>query len=293
MLLMVYLCWGSTAPAMRIAVATLPPWTMMATRFLVAGSVLWLFVRWRKVALPSGREWAACAITGIILLVTSNGVFAWSLQYIPAGLGSLFFSLTPLWMALFGWLLYREQLTLLAGAGLVLGLAGMAYLIAPGGAVHPAVWPTVAALWSSVGWAFGSLAQRWFSVTDIVQSSAMQMLCACPVLWLIGHVVGEHVTTALMQPIPLLGLAYLAIFGSIVGYSSYLWLMRNVSTTLASTYNYVNPIVAVTIGTLLLHETLSVRTLIGGAVIIFGVALMIAAGRTSVAASQAPLPAEL
>ncbi|MEO6990470.1 MAG: EamA family transporter, partial [Candidatus Baltobacteraceae bacterium] len=138
----VYVFWGATAPAMRVAVATLPPFAMAAIRFAVAGGILWTWVRLRGVPLPSAREWRAAAITGVILLVAANAVFAWCLQTIPSGIGSLFFSLAPLWMAIFAAVLFGERLTLPAALGLALGFGGMAYLIAPHGAVHFPFLPT-------------------------------------------------------------------------------------------------------------------------------------------------------
>jgi drug/metabolite transporter (DMT)-like permease len=276
-LLAVYVFWGSTAPAIRIGVASLPPWYMAGIRFLIAGGLLWLYVRARRVPLPTRGEWGGAAITGGFLLVLGNGVFTWCLQFIPSGIGALFFSLSPLFMAIFAFLLFRERIARFSAVGIALGFGGMVYLVAPSGASPLPLVPTIAAVFCSISWALGSVLQRRFVARDVVQASAMQMLVAGAVLTILGLARGEHLTLSSFQPHAVGALVFLIVCGSIVGYSCYLWLMRNVSTTLASTYAYVNPVVAIAIAVLLLHEALSPRTVVAGIVIVAGVALMVAA----------------
>jgi drug/metabolite transporter (DMT)-like permease len=273
-LLAVYVLWGSTAPAMRVAVQSLPPWYMAASRFLLAGGILWLYVRWRRVPMPTPREWGGAVVTGGILLVLGNGMFAWCLQYMPSGIGALFFSLPPIFMAGFAFWFYRERLALTAAAGLVLGLGGMVYLIAPSGSAALPLWPVAVAIFSSVMWALGSVAQRWFAASDVVQASALQMLCGGAMLAVLAAVSGERIDAASLPPVAIGSVLYLTVFGSIVGYSCYVWLMRNVPTTLASTYSYVNPVVAIAIGVGLLHERLSAHEIIASVVMLLGVAMI-------------------
>ena len=274
-LALVYVLWGSTAPAIRVAVATIPPFAMVAVRFGIAGTLLWTWSRFRKTPLPNAREWRGAALTGVALLVASNGVFAWIEQYVPSGLGSLFFALAPLWMAIFGFALYRERLTRVAACGLALGLAGMIYLYSPSGAQNLPLVPTALGVFTSVAWAFGGIVQRRLATSDLVQMSAMQMLVASGVLAIVAAASGEHLTGAQFTPPALGALAYLVVFGSIVGFSAFLWLMNHVPTTLASTYSYVNPIVSIAIGVGLLHERFDVHYAIGAAIIIAGVAAMV------------------
>jgi len=285
-LVAVYVLWGSTAPAIRVAVETLPPWLMAGVRFLIAGSLLWTFVRLRGAPRPTRAEWKGAALTGVALLVLGNGVFAWTLQYLPASIGALFFSISPFFMALFAFVLEGERLSALGAAGLVLGFAGMAYLVAPGGGSSLPLVPTVAATLSAVAWGFGSILQRRFPARNLVQASAMQMLVAGATLVVLGAITGERVSMASMTPHAIMAVLYLVGFGSIVGYSCYLWLMRNVSTTLASTYAYVNPVVAVAIGVTLLHESLTTHTVISAAVIVAGVALMMLAPKPTTSAAR-------
>ncbi len=274
-LALVYVLWGSTAPAIRVAVMTVPPFAMVAIRFGIAGTLLWTWSRFRGTPLPNAREWRGAALTGIALLVASNGVFAWVEQYVPSGIGSIFFALAPLWMALLGFAFYRERLSRLAAFGLALGLAGMVYLYSPSGAQNLPLVPTVLGVATSLAWAFGAMIQRRLAASDLVQMSAMQMLVAAGLLAVVAVGSGERLAVAEFTPAATLAIVFLVIFGSIVGFSAFLWLMNNVSTTLASTYAYVNPIVSIAIGVGLLHERFDWHLAVGAAIILSGVAAMI------------------
>jgi drug/metabolite transporter (DMT)-like permease len=282
MLALVYVLWGSTSPAMKIAVTSVPPFWMAAIRFGCAGSVLWTWCRVRGVPMPTAREWRNAALTGIVLLVLSNAVFASTLQYLPSGIGALVFALAPLWMAVFAFLMFGEKLSGLAVAGLAIGLAGMVFLYSPAGGQQLAAWPSAIALLTSLVWGFGSILQRRLRGGDVVQTSTMQMLAASATLVIFALVSGERLAVADFTAPATGAIAYLVVFGSIVGFSAYLWLMNNVATTLASTYAYVNPVVSLAIGIGLLHEPFSWRLAIGAAVILSGVALMIVAPKGGV-----------
>jgi drug/metabolite transporter (DMT)-like permease len=259
---------------MKVGIASLPPFALAAIRFTIAGSVLWAWCRARGSALPTRMQWRDAALTGMLMLVLSNGLFVWTLQYLPSGIGALFFALAPLWMALLAFAFYGERITPLGAAGLVLGLLGMAYLYLPSGAQHLPVWPTILGVTCSITWAIGSLVQRRLRGADVVQVSAMQMLVAAAALAIAGLVTGERLSLAAFTPSALGALGYLIVFGSLVGFSAYLWLLNNVPTTLASTYAYVNPIVSLAIGIGLLHERFSWPLAAGSAAIVVGVALM-------------------
>jgi len=270
----VYVLWGSTAPAIKIAVATMPPWWLAGFRFAIAGAILWAWVRARGVPMPSAREYGRAALTGTILLVLGNGIFAYALQYIPSGIGALFFALAPLFMAIFAFAFYRERFSALAIAGIGIGFAGMVFLYSPSGGQHLARWPTFLGAFSSLAWALGSIVQRRSRASDVVQMSALQMLFASAILLVMALVGGERLTPAAFNPESIGALAYLIVFGSIVGFSAFLWLLNNVSTALASTYSYVNPVVSLALGIGFLHEAFSMRLGIGAAIIVLGVAVM-------------------
>jgi drug/metabolite transporter (DMT)-like permease len=273
----VYVFWGSTSPAIKVAVATVPPWFLVAIRFACAGGLLWLWARFRGVPLPNRRVWKGAALSGIVLLVLGNGTFSWCLQYIPSGIGALFFALCPLWNALIGAIFYKERLAPLAIAGILLGFGGMAYLVAPGGGENLPLFPTAVGIATSVAWSVGSMIQRRYPATDIAQMSGLQMLIACVFVTAIGALSGERLALAQFTPAATGALLFLIVFGSIVGFSAFVWVARSVPTVLASTYSYVNPIVALAIATFFLHEPLTPHTIIGAATVVAGVALMLLA----------------
>jgi drug/metabolite transporter (DMT)-like permease len=280
----VYVFWGSTAPAIKVAVQSIPPWYMAAVRFLVAGSILWLWARLRREPLPALRDWRGALITGTLLLTLGNGMFAWCLQWMPSGVGSLFFALAPLWNALIGVTFYRERLSPFAIGGILLGFGGMAYLVSPSGAEGLALPLVVVVTASSLAWSAGSMIQRRYPATHFLQMSAMQMLVGFVELSVLGALGGERLSAAEFTPAATGALVFLIVFGSIVAFSAFIWLTRNVETVLASTYSYVNPIVAIAISTLFLHEPLTWHTVLGAAVILSGVALMLSAPRRNGAA---------
>ena len=274
-LALVYVLWGSTAPAIRVAVRTLPPFAMVAIRFGIAGTLLWAWSRFRGTPLPTLREWGLSAATGFALLVLGNGLFAWVELTVPSGIGSLFFALAPLWMTLLAFAFYRERVSRFAAAGIAIGLAGMCYLYSPSGAQNLPLVPTAVGVFTSVAWAVGAIVQRRLAGSDLVQISALQMLCAAAVLAVLAALTGERLALAQFTPAALGSLGYLIVFGSIVGFSAFLWLMNNVPTVLASTYSYVNPIVSMAIGVGFLHERFDLQLGIGSLVILAGVAAMI------------------
>lgn len=281
-LLAVYVLWGSTAPAIKVAVETIPPWWMAGLRFALAGAVLWTWSRARGLALPTRSEFGFAALTGIVLLVIGNGIFAWALQYLPSGIGALFFALAPVFMAIFAFAFYRERLSRPAVVGVCVGLAGMIYLYSPSGAQHLPAYPTILGALSSIAWAAGSVLQRRSRGSNVVQISALQMLVASGVLVAMALASGERLSAAAFTPKATAALLYLVVFGSIIGFSAFLWLLNNVPTTLASTYSYVNPIVSLALGIGMLHEPFSWPLAAGAGVIVVGVAVMILAPQPTV-----------
>ncbi|MBV9104341.1 MAG: EamA family transporter, partial [Candidatus Eremiobacteraeota bacterium] len=181
------------------------------------------------------------------------------------------------------YVLEGERLTAMGATGLLLGFAGLLYLLTPSGIEQTSLLPTLAVIFSAVTWGLGSILQRRYGGRDLVQGSAMQMLVAGVILIVLAALTGQRMTAASLTPHALVALGYLIVFGSLVGYSCYLWLMRNVSTTLASTYAYVNPVVAIAVSAWLLREHVAVHTLIAAAVIVSGVALMMLAPKPQVA----------
>ncbi len=287
--LAVWVLWGSTFAAMRFAVASMPPFPMAAIRFLFAGAVLYAICAVRGRARPSRADLLRALVTGFSLLLLGNGTTAWTVQYLPTGINSLLLSLSPVWMALIAFAWGGERPTRAGVAGMVLGFAGLALLLQPKATSALPWWPVIVCLLSSISWAFGSIYQRRTEPpASVGLSTALQMLAGGAMLALEAAAFGQwrafdvHAITAPSFA----ALAYLAVFGSLAAYSAYVYTMQAASTALASTYAYVNPVVAVIIGMLLFHERFTPLEAAAGAIIIAGVALMLLPRRRAAATAS-------
>ncbi len=271
----VWIFWGSTFAGMHLAVQSIPAFAMSSMRFLIAGSLLWAFAALRGKGRATAADFRRAVVCGIALLVLGNAVTAWSLIALPTGLASLIVSLSPVWMAAFDFAIYRKRISLAALAGMGLGVVGLAMLVNPRvGGPLPLV-PLLALIFGSVAWAYGSIYQRRSGVVDnVLVATAMQMLVGGAILAVQAGLMGQWAHLDAITPASFFGLGWLVVFGSLVGYSAYLWLFQNASTALAATYAYVNPLIAVAIGVALFHESLSPLSLAAGLVIVVGVALM-------------------
>ena len=280
----VYLIWGSTYLAIRFAIETIPPHLMAAARFLVAGAILYGWSRWRGAPRPTRRNWGAATVVGGLLLLGGNGAVVWAETRVPSGLTALLVAMVPIWMAVLEGLPRHGRKTPRAPviAGLVLGLAGLGLLIAPGklaGRVD-AIGAAVLIL-GSFSWAFGSLHSR---VADLPKSgflaTAMEMIAGGAWLLLFGLATGQagKLTLAAVSARSLLSLAYLILFGSLIGFTAYIWLLKATTPARVSTYAYVNPVVAVLLGWAFAGEPMTLRTLLAAAVIVGAVALIIRYG---------------
>ena len=277
----VWLFWGSTFAAIRISIETIPPFVMVSSRFIIAGAIVWIFCAFIGRARPNRADWQRALVTGTTLLLLGNAVTAWSTQFVPTGLGSLLLSLSPVWMALFDFLLSREKPSRTAVAGMALGFIGMALLLQPKATGGLPLVPTALLIAASISWAFGSIYQRRSGGSNLILATAMQMVIGGVLIGIEAALFGQwqHFNIFAVSPASFGGLAWLIVFGSLFAYSAYLWSMQNAPTALGSTYAYVNPIVALTLGALLFHEHLSVLALVASIVILGGVALMMVPAR--------------
>jgi drug/metabolite transporter (DMT)-like permease len=288
-LLVVWLVWGSTYLAIRVADQSIPPFAMAAARYLTAGAVLylatWLGGRRRRAAAPRppGRarssrlaQWGGMAVVGTLLLAFGNGGVSYAEKTLPSGLAALLVASVPLWMALADRVINGRRLRLRGWLALVLGLAGIAVLARPSGS--GAVLPVIVVLGASVSWGIGSvIAGRMPAPTSPLVGSAMEMLTGGVVLTGIAAATGEltrfdpaHVSTE-----SLLGLLYLIGPGSLLALTCYVIALRRLPTSTVSTYAYVNPVVAVSLGALLLSERLTLATLLGGIIVVASVAMLL------------------
>jgi drug/metabolite transporter (DMT)-like permease len=279
----VYLVWGSTYLAILFALETLPPFAMAAARFLVAGGAMYAFARlFGGAAAPTRAEWRTTAIVGVLLLVFGNGLVVWSELRVASGVAALIVGVVPCCMVLVDWL--RPNGTrpgARVAMGLVLGLAGLFVLIGPdvlmGGG--RADYIGVAALvTASLTWAVGSIYSRHAPMPrSAVLATAMEMLVASAGLAILALLHGDFTTRAAAAPISLVSIAgwlYLVVFGSVVAFTAYVWLLRASTPARVSTYAYVNPVVAVFLGFAIAGEPLTTRMIIAAAVIVSGVVLI-------------------
>ncbi len=281
-MLAIYIVWGSTYLAIRYVVEELPPFLSAGVRFLISGAILVLWQRLRGSPAPSRREWRAAAIIGLFLLLGGNGLLAWAEQSIPSGIASLFIGATPLWMALLDTLRPGGvRLSWQTWAGVVFGFAGITLLTNPwshnlnGLYLNP--WGVMVLLLAALSWSIGSLFSRRAPLpASPLMGTGMEMLAGSLGLFLFGSLVGEwgQVDLAAITPRSLLGLLYLITFGSLIGYVSYTWLLRNAPTPLVSTYAYVNPLVAILLGTLLGGEPITWRVVLSALIILSSVGLI-------------------
>jgi drug/metabolite transporter (DMT)-like permease len=280
-LLTVYVLWGSTYLGIRIAVETIPPFLMAGARFMVAGAVLlaWrLPAAYRSRTLPTAIQWRRALVIGAALLMGGNGLVCWAEQTVPSGETALIVAVVPIWMALIDRAVYGRRLSAFAVAGLVVGFGGVAMLVwAPGGG--PVSWiGALALVAASLSWAAGSLYSRGAAMpADSALGTGMQMLLGGTCLAVVAAFAGEpaRLHLAAISPASWAAFSYLVVFGGIVGFSAYLWLLRNAPTGLVSTYAYVNPMVAVFLGWAVLAEPLGIRTLVAAALIVVSVALIV------------------
>ncbi len=295
-LLSVWLFWGGTYLAIRVVVQTMPPFLSASSRFLIAGALLYaLAVRRgdREGDRPGRAQWLAAAIIGGSLLLGGNGLVMWAEQTVPSGIAALIIASVPLWMALLDRVVFGSRLPWLAILGLAVGFGGLALLLNPwaSGRLDPA--GVAALVFASLSWSAGSLYARHASLPKRpLVGTGMQMLAGGLLLALVGLGRGElaQVEAADVSMESLLGLGYLIVFGSLVAFAAYVWLLRVTRTSLVSTYAYVNPVVAVFLGWAVLSEPVTVRTLIAGGVIVVAVALIVSARRAKQPSNESAGP---
>jgi drug/metabolite transporter (DMT)-like permease len=301
-LLVLYLVWGSTYLGIRIAVQTIPPFLMAGLRFLLAGVVLlgWSLLRdGRAFAWPTRREWRDTFIVGALLLGAGMGLVAWGEQTVPSGIAALMIAVMPVWVAVLGRLFFTERLPRAAVVGVAIGLVGVAILVSPSGNPSERLdLAGIAALaLSPICWSGGSLfsAHRARLPARPLVATGGQMLAGSAVLLVASIVTGEagrlHVEA--ISSASLGAFAYLTVVGSLVAFTTYVLMLRAAPLPLIATYAYVNPIVAVFLGWVVLSEPLTPRTILAGGVIVFAVALIITArGRMRQPTSELGTPAD-
>jgi len=295
-LAVIYVVWGSTYFGIALAIRTIPPFLMASIRFAIAGLILVAFDLLRHPdarRMPTRRQVVDSAIVGGLLLGIGNGFVSLGEKTVPSGIAAILIAMMPLWFALLGWLYLRQRLPRIVIGAIALGFLGTALLVWPAGegANQFDVAGIVILFLAPLGWAHGSIysASRAKLPPSPLTASGLQMLAGAAVTLVEAVAVGEP---AQFDPSGIslesvLAIVYLVVFGSMLAYTAYGWLLRNAPLSLVGTYAYVNPVVAVGLGTVFLHESISVRTIVAAAIILVAVAIIVAArGRLGTSAAK-------
>jgi len=286
-LLTIYTVWGGTYLAMRYAVETIPPFLMAGTRFLVSGLILYI---WRRAAgdpAPTRGQWLRAGLVGLLLLLGGNGLVSLAEQKVASGIAALIVGSAPLWMTTFEALrpggVRPNALGIL---GLMVGFGGIVLLVLPSlsgtnpAASHPL--GVITLLFAALFWSIGSIYSRQARLpASSLLSTGMQMLAGSLGLYLTGTLTGEwqQLVLANITTRSWLSLLFLILFGSMAGFTAYAWLLRSAPVSLVATYAYVNPVVAILVGSLFAQEILTVHVLFSALIIIGSVVLINASRR--------------
>lgn len=282
---LIFIVWGSNFLAIRYAVETVPPFLLMGVRSLLAGFCLYAWARLRGAGPPTPQHWRGAAAAGVFLFLGCHGLLAWAQQRVPSGVAALGLATIPLWMTLLDWLWARgPRPRAPVWIGLALGLLGLGVLISPGrwsGTVDAI--GLVALLASAFAWATGSILGRKSRLpTSVVLSTGMQLLAGGLALVAVSVVTGEAAgfDPAGVSSRSIVGFAYMVVASSILAFTAYVWLLRVSTPSRVSSYAFVNPLVAVSVGWAFGGEPLTARTAVAALLIVAGVAAIVTGRKT-------------
>ena len=279
-LAIVYLVWGSTYLGIHFALeGGFPPFLMAGGRFLLAGALMYAVLRWRGVPAPTRAQWKDLMFMGVLLMVLGNGMVSIAEQWVSSGLAAVAIASTPLWMGLFA-AMRGHHPSRLEWVGLGIGFVGVLWLNA-GSSLLANPKGLIALLIAPIAWAYGSIWSRERDLPSPFMSAAGQMICGGLMMLVIGFALGEHFD-GMPSTKAILSVVYLLIFGSIIGFTAYVWLLHHVRPALAGSYAYVNPVIAVGLGAWLAAERFTAHDLGAMVVILSGViAITLAKARKS------------
>ncbi|KAA2283946.1 drug/metabolite exporter YedA [Arenimonas fontis] len=274
----VYLVWGSTYLAIRVGLEGYPPFLMGGLRFVAAGAVFYAFLRWRGHAAPTRAQWRNAAVMGLLMMLLGNGLVNVAEQTVSSGLAAVAVASMPLWAGLFG-ALRGQHPGRLEWLGLAVGFLGVVWLNI-GSELNASPVGLLALLVAPVAWAWGSIWSRGRDLPGPFMSTAAQMLCGGVAMTVLGLGLGERIGEV-PPPSATLAVAYLAVFGSILAFSAYVWLLHHVRPALATSYAYVNPPIAVLLGAWLMQERVGAQA-VGAMVVILAGVLIISRAKARV-----------
>ena len=294
----VYIIWGSTYLAIRIGITEIPPFFLAGARYLITSAILYPLARARSAERPTRQHWVAALLLGALLPAAGNGFLTWAEQTVPSGIAALLVTTVSLWMVILEWVRPGGTApTSRTSVGLLLGFGGILLLVAPWQSTGRVNLIGAGVLMTgSLCWAAGSIASRHVKQPRLpLLRSAMQSLCGGIILFAFGSLTREasRLQFGAITHRGWLALAYLTVFGSIIGYSAYTWLLHAAPPARVATYAYVNPVIAILLGWMFAGEHLTPRMLVATAVIIAGVVMVIAAPpRATAPAEHLPEPEE-
>ena len=265
----VFLIWGSTYLAIRFALeGGFPPFLLGGIRFLLAGGLVFAFLRLRGVAAPTRAQWGNAAVMGVLLLVLGNGMVNVAEKSVSSGMAAVAVASAPLWMGVFA-AMRGQRPSGIEWVGLAIGFVGVVWLNA-GSSLNASRAGMLALLVATIAWSFGSIWSRGRDLPSPFMASAAQMLCGGAAMLVLGLAIGERFD-GLPSAHGVAAFAYLVVFGSIIGFSAYIWLLHHVRPALAGSYAYVNPAIAVALGAWLAGERFGRHELLAMGVILLGV----------------------
>lgn len=270
-LLSLYVLWGGTYLGMRVALEGFPPFFVAGFRQLIAGIILYVFLRSRGAARPTRAQWIGAGVVGALLLVVGNGGVVFAEQWVSSGLAALALGAIPLWASLFSGLFGRWPRPV-EWCGLAIGFGGLVLLNLENG-LHANPLGAIVLLIAPISWALGSILSQHMPSPKGLMASAAQMLVGGVMLFIVGSIIGERMT-AFPGPRALVAMVYLIVGGSLVGFTAYGFLLRNTRPALATSYAYVNPLVAVGLGVALAGEHITLAGVLAMFTILSGVVLV-------------------
>ena len=270
-LVSVYLVWGSTYLAIRIGLEGFPPFLMGSIRMAIAGALMYLVLRRRGEAAPTRAQWKTLAVLSIWMVLLSNGFVNFAECQVSSGLAAIAVASMPLWAALFG-VMRGQRPSRSEWTGLAIGFVGILWLNA-GSSLSATPQGMIALIIAPIAWAWGSVWSRGQKLPPPFMSAAGQMLCGSAWMLVTGLLGGERIH-AMPSTSAVLAVVYLIVFGSIIGFTAYIWLLHHVRPALATSYAYINPPIAVLLGAMLLHEQFGMHEIGAMAVILVGVAII-------------------
>jgi drug/metabolite transporter (DMT)-like permease len=273
----IYVIWGSTYLAIRYAVETIPPLVAAGIRHSIAGAIMLIWA-WLRGFRPTGAQWLAGFVLGTFFFLIGHGTLHWAEQYVGSGLAALLIATEPMFILVLGWMMGRQRISGISALGLGLGVAGVAVLMGAELTVKgSSLVGLLAVLLGSLSWSFGVvISPRLKLPSDALGRTALPTICGAAMLLIAARVTGEFQQThwASITLRSVFGLGYLITFGSVVAFTSYIWLLQRVPPALVATHTYANPVVAVLLGWFLAHEPLTMRVVLASVAILGAIVLI-------------------